>query len=257
MNQNELRENIIKTERDYPSEFSKRVRKSYGELCYNDEQKGFNLANRGILYPEKITDLRLTLENVRQFYLNKGIAPRLFQSFSDGFMMENSLIFRSSGFDILTRGTIKVMLLTEKSVIEMKEDLDIREVDEWDERLAFDIFIPNNNFQSLTEIKRNVENPKCRVFVAYKDDRAVSAASLYMGDHGVATINFLETAEEIRGRGYARELVSEMIKPYRNSTVPLYLMPYNSTSEKLAFDAGFREVFRTELSQAVYTIKET
>ncbi len=257
MDNDVLIEKILKTEIEYPKEFSTYIEKDFGVLFYNPEKKNFHTANHAVVYPDKVTDFKAVLEEVRDFYLDRGIIPRLYQPYTDGFLMNNAMLLRTSGYDIQSYGQTKFMLLTGENKIQKKVRLDIKELKEWDERIAFDIMIPNNNMQAIHQVKSNCSNPKFRVFAAYIQERAVSLASIFYSDNGVAKLDSLETAEEIRGKGYARELINDMVEIHKKeSGIPLYLWPLNVTSERLCTDAGFRTLFKAELASAIYTIKE-
>ncbi len=257
MDRTTLTEKIIRTEIEYPGEYATRLDTEFGVLFYNLGKKALHLANHAVIYPDKITDFKTVLVQVRDFYLEKGIQPRIYQHYPDGYLMANSTELRTTGFDIQTFGQTGFMLLSAPNIIPREIRLEIRELKEWDQRLALDIMIPNNNPHTLYQVKINCTNPKFRVFAGYLSDRAVSVASVYYSQHGVVKLNSLETAEEIRGRGFARELISEVVEIHKaESDLPLYVWPLNVTAEKICSDAGFRTLFKAEMASAVYAVKD-
>lgn len=145
------------------------------------------------------------------------------------------------------------MLLTGENRIRTSRTLEIRELKEWDPRIARDILIPDGNGYVAGQVRRSIENDRYRVLVGYLQDHAVSMVTIFYGDYGLARLSSAETAEELRGRGYARELISAIVEMHRaESALPVYLWPQNVTAARIFREAGFEEIFQEELARAVY-----
>ena len=72
-----LRSNILKEECEFPKWFSSYEEKIYGILFFNEKDKDSHDSNHAILYPEKIEGINGVLSEIKNFYLEKGIIPRI------------------------------------------------------------------------------------------------------------------------------------------------------------------------------------
>lgn len=248
-----LQQAIVSTELEYPKYLCQHERRDYGILYWDPADRTNANLNHAVLEPAKIRDLKAVLAEIRDFYQSRGIQPRVRQPFTKGYFLEHASEFRTSGYDIQLFAPTHFMLLTDSDQIRTQSELTIRELDEWDPRIASDILIPDGNAHAVEQIRRNIAGNRYRVLVGYLDERAVSLAILFYGSHGVARVAMAETVEELRGRGYARELISAVVKLHqRDSRIPLYLWPHNVTAEKIFREAGFRDFFQEELAIATY-----
>lgn len=249
----DLKERILKTELDFPKYISNSQATPYGMLYWDEADKENHNLNHAIIYPNLIKDLKPVLEEIAQFYLARGIQPRIHQPYTTGYFLEHANDFRISGYDVKIYPPTQFMLLSEENRIHSGAKLSIRELTEWDPRIAADILIPDGNEKELEQIKRNIYTNRYRVLVGYLEDQAVSLATIFYGDYGIARLDSAETAEELRGRGYASELVSAIVEMHRReSSMPLYLWPQNVTAGKIFHQAGFRLLFQEERATALY-----
>lgn len=249
----DLKERIVKTELDVPKYLADSQKTAYGVLYWDKTKKTNHYLNHAVIYPDQVEDLKEVLGQITRFYRSQGIQPRVRQPFTTGFFMNHANEFRISGYDIQIFAPTRFMLLTKDNQIRTGSRLAIRELKEWDERVARDILLPDGNDDAVEQIRRSIAVSRYRVLVGYLDDRAVSMATIFYGDHGVARLDSAETAEELRGRGYARELISAIVDMHRDeSRHPLYLWPQNNTAEKIFREAGFTDLFQEELASATY-----
>lgn len=249
----DLKERILKTELDFPKYLSNSQATDYGMLYWDESDKENHNLNHAIIYPDWVTDLKPVLQEIAEFYLARGIQPRVHQPYTTGYFLEHANDFRVSGYDVKIYPPTQFMLLSGENRINAGSSLLIRELTEWDPRIATDILIPDGNEKELEQIKRNIYGNRYRVLVGYLEDQAVSLATIFYGDYGVARLDSTETAEELRGRGYASELVSAIVDMHRReSDLPLYLWPQNVTAGKIFRAAGFKLLFQEERATAIY-----
>lgn len=249
----ELKERILKTEVEYPRYLASWRETDFGMLFWAEGDKENPDLNHALLYPEQIQDVGSVLTKITSFYLDKGILPRVQQPYTSGYFMEHADEFRVNGYDVQLYAPTEFMLLTSENRIRASRNLTIRELKEWDPRIARDILIPDGNDYAAGQVRRSIENDRYRVLVGYLQDHAVSMVTIFYGDYGLARLSSAETAEELRGRGYARELISAIVDMHRaESHLPVYLWPHNVTAARIFREAGFEVIFQEELARAVY-----
>ena len=249
----DLKARIVSTELEYPKYVCRHEHREFGILYYDDADRTNPNLNHAVLGPDRITDLKAVLAEIRDFYLDRGIQPRVRQPFTSGYFLDHADELRTSGYDIQLFAPTRFMLLTSENRIPHQRELTIRELHQWDPRVADDILIPDGNIDAVEQIRRNIAGNRYRVLVGYLGERAVSLAILFYGDHGVARVAMAETVSELRGRGYARELISAVVARHRQESVmPLYVWPHNVTAEKIFREAGFVDLFQEELAIATY-----
>lgn len=248
-----LETRILRTELDFPKYICHFKTTDFGVMYWDDENKTNQYLNHAILYPEKVNNLCGILAQITDFYLEKGIQPRIRQPFTRGYFIDHADEFRKSGYDIQLFSPTQFMLLQGENTIHTTGKLKIEELHQWDERIAQDILIPDGNPQTVEQIKRNINSRRYRVLAGYLNDEAVTVATIFYGDHGVARLDSAETSAELRGKGYARDLISAIVEMHRaESRMPLYLWPQNVTAEKIFREAGFTDLFSEELAIAAY-----
>lgn len=258
----DITEIILQEELEFPKLFASYVETGYGILFYNEDQKDSYDSNHAVLFPQKVSCLEDAIDEVRDFYLSKGIAPRIYSPLIDGYFEEHKDSFESSGYTIEYGGEMSFMLLQEQNTIRADSGLDIVRLIDWDDRIARDIFIPSGEQREIALMKNGLQSEYFYLFAAYLDGVAVAATYLHVSQHGCTRFDYIVTASEHRRRGYARALLSFVVDYCRDNDLPnCYQWPAHPTSTKICYEAGFREMFRREYSSAVYkesaTISQT
>lgn len=249
----DLKERILKTELDFPKYISNSMATDFGMLFWDESDKDNHGLNHALIYPHLVSDLTGVLAQIAEFYRSRGIQPRVHQPYTTGYFLDHANEFRKSGYDVKLYPPTQFMLLSEANQINAGSALTIRELEAWDPRIATDILIPDGNEKEVEQTKRNIYGDRYRVLVGYLQEQAVSMATIFDGDYGIARLDSTETAEELRGRGYASELVSAIVDMHRReSDMPLYLWPQNVTAGKIYRQAGFKLLFQEERATASY-----
>ncbi|MDP4146535.1 MAG: GNAT family N-acetyltransferase [Bacillota bacterium] len=209
-------------------------------IYYNDNNKSSHDSNHAILYTDKIDNLDIVLDDISEFYLQRGITPRIYHPYINGFLEQNKQIFLNHGYDIEIYDSCQYMLLTGENKINVTKRLSIKRLREWDERIASQIFIPNDKEYAINVIKEAVKNEKYHLFVGYLDDIVVTVASIFYSNYGCARLDDVETAITQRNNGYSRELISHLVEYHKeNSKAAFYLWAENPTAIKIYTEAGF------------------
>jgi hypothetical protein len=87
----------------FPREITNWIERPYGFLFYNDENKDSYDSNHAIIFRDRMTDLAQVLEDIVQFYCEKGICPSIYQSITDdGYFEQIGDELTRHGFDFWT-----------------------------------------------------------------------------------------------------------------------------------------------------------
>jgi len=251
----DIKNNIIITELEFPKVFTHFICKKYGLLFYNENNKCSHDSNHAILYADKLDNLDAVLDEISMFYLQKGITPRIYHPYINGFLDKNRQLFANHGYKIEVYDNCQYMLLTGENKISVSKRLIIKRLKKWDERIASQIFLPNDKEYTIDVIKESIKNEKYHLFVGFLDDIAVTVASLYYSEYGCVRLDDVETASNYRNNGYSRELISQLIEYHKeNSDAIFYLWAENPIAQKIYIEAGFTLMpIQYEAWSAVYS----
>ncbi|WBW95851.1 GNAT family N-acetyltransferase [Oceanirhabdus sp. W0125-5] len=249
---------VIKIEEDmFPKTFSKFEERDFGILFYNEQNKNSYDSNHAVIYRNKIEDLGLVLDFITEFYTKMNIAPNIYQAVEDeGYFKEKETIFKKHGYSIWIEGPNNFMVLTAENNIKSSNNLEIKLITEWDERIAMDICIPSNESHEIEVIKNGINSNKYRVFVGYKENKAVAITYFHISEYDCCRFDYIIISKGYRKKGYARELLSYVTDYCReNYLMNCFQWPAHETSERLCYEAGFRHLFSAEAGRASYNTK--
>jgi len=242
---NEYAESIKQEEIDFPKRFASYVEKEYGILFYMEDNKDSYDGNHACIYPQKITDLGAVLDDISAFYKRFGIKASIYHPFEKDYFRNNEEILNAHGYTYTAEDDHRVMLLTEVNRIRSEKRLDIRVLSEWDERVATDILIPSGEPWEVDVTKKRVEQEGTYLFVGYLDDKAVVYTDIHKSEYGNTRFDYIVTAKESRGKGYASELLSFVVEYCKENDFPM-CWQWAGPSEHICYQAGFRETFTME-----------
>lgn len=248
-----IKEKILRAENEFPNTFASYIKKDYGILFYNDNNKKSHDSNHAVLHTDKISDIEYVLRDIKEFYLSKGITPRVYQPFVTGYFKNHREILGNLGYGIEVYGTNRFLLLTQVNNIKAEKGLAVKRLLEWDDRIANDIFIPIGEEYEIDVARNSLKYKDNYLFVGYLDDIAVTTTYFHISEHGCTRFDYITTAKKYRNKGYAREILSFVVDYCKENNIPnCYQWPANETSEKMCYEAGFRVVFEVEAGSAVY-----
>lgn len=210
-------------------------------MFYDEYNKESHDSNHAVLYPEKITALSKVLDNIRMFYTMKGIAPTIYHPFVKDYFAKNERTFSQQGFDVSIGESHHIFVLSEASRIVPNNSLEIRKLTEWDERIGNDILIPNDEAYEISVVEKTMRHASSHLFVGYKGEKAVTFIQFHVSSHGCTRFDYIDTAKDERGKGYARQISHRVVSFCREEKLPLPAAWFaNEASERLNFEAGFR-----------------
>lgn len=243
-------DSVRREEIDFPRLFASYAEREYGILYYMEDNRDSYDGNHGCLYPEKIRDLGAVLEDVTAFYRELGRQAVLYHPFEKNYFRRHEGILKAHGYTYTEEAPHRVMLLTGENRIRPEKRLDIRVLDGWDPRVAEDILIPSGEPWEVAVTKRRVEQKGACLFVGYLGEKAVVYTDIHRSAQGDNTrFDYIVTAKEQRGKGYASELLRFVVEYCRANRFPL-CWQWAGPSEHICYEAGFREAFSMEAGYA-------
>lgn len=245
----ELIQGIKQEEIYFPKRFASYIEKDCGILFYMDDNKDSYDGNHAYIYPERITDLGAVLDDIADFYANKEIPFSIYHPHVKGYFKENEAILDAHGYTYTPQPNHRVMLLTDGNQIVNQNRLDIHVLNEWDERVAEHILIPGGEPWEIEVTKKRVAQDGAYLFVGYLNGRAVVYTDIHKSEHGNTRFDYIVTAKEHRGKGYASELLSFVVEYCKTNNFPM-CWQWAGPSEHICYKAGFREAFTIEAGYA-------
>lgn len=236
---------IKREENEFPKRFASYVEKDYGILFYMEDNKDSYDGNHACIYPEEIDDLGAVLDDIAEFYAKLGMRASIYHPYVKDYFKDNEEILKAHGYTYTQEEDHRVMLLTAENQIDAPKRLDIRVLNEWDERVATDILIPSGEPWEVEVTKRRTKEEGAYLFVGYLDGQAVVYTDIHKSDYDNTRFDYIVTAKEHRGKGYASELLSFVVEYCKENAFPM-CWQWAGPSEHICYQAGFRENFTME-----------
>ncbi|MDC7220075.1 MAG: GNAT family N-acetyltransferase [Spirochaetales bacterium] len=248
----ELLDRIKKSEQEFPRLFANCEKREWGLLFFNDYEKESHDANHAIIYPERIPDLSEVLREITAFYRSREILPRIYFPFEEGYFEEQRAHLNEAGYGINSYSPHDILCLPENVFVPGESDLDIRIVTQWDDSLGRDIFIPADEAYEIEIAKRSLEAGSFLV-AGFWEERAVSLFQFHVSPYDCTRLDYILTAPEYRGRGFARDIFRAGLNLCRERELPpCYTWCANGTSQRMCEEAGFVSRFNLPAGVAVY-----
>ncbi len=230
---------------DFLKRFASYEEKEYGIFFYMADNTDSYDGNHACIYPDKITDLGAVLKDITAFYKKLGIRASIYHPFEKDYFKNNLATLKAHGYTYTAEDDHRVMLLTEKNSIVVPKRLDIRVRKEWDEHIATDILIPSGEPWEIEVTKKRTKQDGTYLFVGYLDGKAVVYSDIHRSEHGNTRFDYIVTAKEYCGNGYASELLSFMVEYFKKNDFHM-CWQWAGPSEHICYKAGFRETFTME-----------
>jgi GNAT superfamily N-acetyltransferase len=248
-----IRDCILKEELEFPQIFTDYAKNEYGILFYNENNKESHDSNHAIIYPDKITDFEKTIIDIKKFYKSKGIIPRIYQPFADGYFSKYKKELETNGYEIKMYGKNSFMILSEYNNIQTENKLEIKRLTEWDERIASDVYIPSNEEWEISREKDAIKNNSYCLFAGFLKEKLVTIVTLHQSVKNNCTrFDYIIVSKDYRNMNYGKEILSYAVNYAReNKYINCYQWPANKHSEHICIEAGFRKIFEEEAGAAV------
>ena len=249
MTNHEIAQKIINTEYIFPKSFSNLQETYYGMLFYNKDNPDSHDSNHAIIskYDEN-TDFDGIIKEIKEFYLSKNLSPRIYSNLIPGQLEKIKDCLIKHGFEFENYDNF-YLIHTADCKINEPHTLNIRRINQGDDlSFIFKIFAVLENRSGGADrvykiVKKRLHLPEYNMFVGYLEDGTPVTTAAIEYINGVALVDEVETAEEYRGKGYARQLTRFWVDwHYKNhKDCLLYLMYNNPTAGRIYREAGFTD----------------
>lgn len=235
----------------FPREITNWIERPYGFLFYNDENKDSYDSNHALIFRDRVTDLDQVLEDIVQFYSEKGIHPSIYQSITDdGYFEQICDELTRHGFDFWTE-TQNYMVLLRDSKIHPNPNTTVQKVTRWEDTFATHIFEAAGEPWEIDVAKRSLINRNTLFFVAYYNGLPVGMTHCHVAD-GVCRVDYLLVSKEHRNMGIGKALIHHFVEYCNAHQIEnCYLWPDGKTAERIYQEAGFRTVAVKQTGRAV------
>lgn len=248
--EDQIKKNIKQEEIEFPKRFASYLEKEYGILFYMKDNKDSYDGNHACIYPEKTEDLGAVLDDITAFYAGLGIRASIWHPFVKGYFRKNEETLKAHGYSYTPEDDHRVMLLREENRITAQRRMEIRVLNEWDECVATDILLPSGEPWEVEVTRKRASQKDTFLFVGYLDGQAIAYTDIHKSEYGNTRFDYIVTAKEHRGKGYASELLSFVVEYCKAHDFPP-CWQWAGPSEHICYLAGFREAFAMEAGYAM------
>lgn len=235
----------------FPKDITSWIERPYGFLFYNDENKESYDSNHALVFRNRVTELDQVLEDIVQFYSEKGIRPSIYQSIADdGYFEHISDELTRHGFSFWTEPQNYMVLLGENK-IQPNPNITVQKVTRWDDAFATHIFEAAGEPWEIDVAKKALDKANTLFFVAYDNSVPVGMTHCHVAD-GVCRVDYLLVATNCRNKGVGRALIHYFVEYcVQNHIENCYLWPDGETAANIYHEAGFRTVAVKQAGRAV------
>ena len=226
----------------FPREFTGVTERPWGILFHNEANRDSYDSNHALLLRDRVTDLPGVLEEITDFYLSRGLHPVIYQSILDsGWFGEIAPELAAAGYrSWLEEQTW--MALTAENAIVPAPGICVRQEPLWLEEFGTHIFLAAGEPWEIPVVRRQMENPGTRCFVARVDGLPAGMIYGHVNGENVCRIDYLLTATAQRGKGVGRALTHAFMEHVKAAGVDCVLWPDGDTPRRIYEEAGFRHV---------------
>lgn len=226
----------------FPCEFTHMTARPWGYLFHNEENRDSYDSNHALIFRDRVGDLPAVLAEITAFYRARNLHPVIYQSILDsGWFEEIAPQLSAAGYRSWPEEQTW-MLLSEPSRIAPDPSVVVRQEDHWQDAFALGIFEAAGEPWEIPVVRRQMQNPGTRCFVAWVDGHPAGMIYGHVNDEGVCRIDYLLVAPAHRGKGVGRALTHAFVQHVRRVGVPCALWPDGDTPRRIYEDAGFRFV---------------
>lgn len=226
----------------FPREFTAQTLRPWGILFHNEQNRDSYDSNHALVFRDRVEDLPAVLREIADFYLSRGLHPVIYQSIlDDGWFGEIAPALAAAGFRSWQEEQT-YMLLTEESRIVPAPDILVQQEIAWQDSFGTHIFEAAGEPWEIPVVRRQLQNPGTRCFVAYADGLPAGMIYGHVNGENVCRIDYLLTATACRGRGIGRALTHAFVAHCRETGVDCALWPDGDIPRRIYEEAGFRYV---------------
>ena len=235
----------------FPKIFTLYEERPYGVLFYNPDNRDSLDSNHAVIYKEKITDLKATLEDVVSFYKEKGLRPIIYQSMlDDAWFEEIKDELTAAGFKSWGE-TQRYMLPLADNKLVPNPEIEVRKINKWDDSVT-NVFLEAEEPWEIEVARKSMDNPKQWMFAAYLGDKPIGLLYGHCNDN-VCRVDYLLVSKPYRGIGAGKSLFNAFAEWFKETAVEnAYIWPDGDAPAHIYEEGGFRFVEDRIAGRAVY-----
>ena len=233
---NKIFDAIKQTQSTYPALFSQTEQTQWGMLFYNPRNTLSVEANHGVLFAP--CDYEKVLLEVRKYYNEKGVPPRLYCYLSQE---ELPLLEQSAkNFGVsLTPSDLELLVCHPPVKKDVKSPLTFEVLTEGEKGINEHIIGENLHLEGL--LRGSMKHQTYRLIVGRLFGTPVTMAGLW--DNGkVMRISNVMTGEQFRGLGFGGALITHVLSLAADTPKPVYLFANNPTAIRMYQRVGMEMI---------------
>ncbi len=240
-------EAIKQTQSTYPALFSGVETTPWGMLFYNPNNTLSVEANHGVLFAP--CDYEKALGDVREYYQEKGIPPRLYCYLNQQELPVLQQAVNALG-GTLTPSDLELLVYQNPTQTPVKSPLTFEITKKWDKGLNEHIIGENLHLEGL--LRGSMKQESYRLVVGRLFGTPVTMAGLW--DNGdVMRISNVMTGEQFRGLGFGGALITHVLSLAAQTPKPVYLFANNPTAIRMYQRVGM-EIMQPDFR--LFTVEE-
>ena len=196
----------------FPCEFTHMTARPWGYLFHNEENRDSYDSNHALIFRDRTGDLPAVLAEITAFYRARNLHPVIYQSILDSDWFEEIAPQLSAAGYRSWPEEQTWMLLSEPSRIMPDPAVVVRLEDHWQDAFAAGIFEAAGEPWEIPVVRRQMQNPGTRCFVAWVDGKPAGMIYGHVNDEGVCRIDYLLVAPAHRGQGVGRALTHAFVQ---------------------------------------------
>ncbi len=239
-----IKELIVLSDLYAPKAYADFKETEWGVMFYDEKNKTMHDVNHACIIKDE--SFVPALQEIRAFYTEKGITPRIYLS---GFQhRDHKSDLASCGFGVYRFGNFQHFLLLDSCTLAPADQLQIRELkskNDITEKLLNNLYHTylaedsDTINRSRALLRRVVQSKDCRLFCGFFENEPACIAMLVKTPFGMYCFDLVETAEKFKGRGFASELIAYLV---RLCDRPAFLFSENPAAIRIYEKAGFRRI---------------
>lgn len=243
---------LIECENIFFSSIANVKEKYYGKLFYNCDNPTSHDSNHAVIL-RLDCNLDEVLEDIKSFYKDKGLEPRIFQSYQEREKEILTPYLKEHGFIFTEWFDTEFFYLCDSSKIAPNIEMKVQPVKDLDNDIVDMIQTDDESDRVVKILQRHLLSDRFHLLIGYVEGKAVSMGSIELMD-GFSRVDDVVTHSDFRNKGYGRSLMYHLINyHYRISKNIIYLYASNPAAINMYKYVGFRKIGNSFITWSAWT----
>ena len=238
-------EKIKHLEYYFPKIFTDMEERDFGVMFYNTANPDSHDSNHAVIINDY--DYEKALGEIKEFYYSKNLEPRMYSSLEEGQLQNIQPHLERTGFKVNDFGYTEYLVYNGKSAITELHTLDFRRFNAGDDLSVFTRIFEDDDtvFRTQEVVRRRASSPDYYLYIGYSDDIPVVMASFQFDENKSARLDEVETAADLRGKGYARQITRHLTDVFDKQGGKLFFTwAANDTAQRVYLQGGFEVKYK-------------